>query len=438
MRAVALVALALLAAGCVQPPAADVQNTSPGFALPIADPMGQDHDQSDPTLHGVSWNFEQVAHDKVAGSDSHSAGSHALDLRGDWLFVAAYGGDADREGGVFIYDVKDPAAPKLTGRVQLAGSLGGDRSLEATEDADFAVFATEAATSFGHVNPTPPGLYLIDTRDKAAPKVAHFLPTGTGAHAVTIHRVAGKDYVFAGATGENSIVEIRRDPAPTLVPVGDIGIGHDAVAMDDPLLGKPLLYTANGFSGFEVLDISDPAKPQKVAAWNIPDRGDRYYVHHSAVQIIEDRRILVVTSEDWSDYPSMMWVLDATDLGDIQLLSNWTNPGGHPAEDIRYSIHNPRFLGSTLILSHYHGGVWALDLSTAEKRAAPPTLGVFLPHEDGGKPGAPIGYEIMKGRGRGFTVTDAPMTMDVEVHPESGIVYAADLHTGLYTLKPTW
>ena len=442
MRAAAIALLVLLVAGCVSPggtrsvpaPPAAVDGAWP---LPIEDPMGQDHDHSDPTAHGVAWNFEQVAHHPVAGNAGHSAGAHAMDHQNGVLFVAAYGGDADAEGGVFVFDVADPASPVLTGRVRLAGSLGGDRSVEATDDAAFAVLATEPLTSLGHLSPTPGGIWLIDARDKANPRVVAYANTGPlGAHSVAIHRISGKDYVFVGAASDRNVFEIVRAPVPLLVPIGERPIGHDAVVQDDPVLGVPLLYTANGGAGFEVYDVSNPAAPVLVAGWNIPDRGDRYYVHHSAVAFIEGRRILVVESEDWEDYPSPLWVLDATDFEDIEVLGNWSNPGGHAADALRYSLHNPIFVGDKLVVAHYHGGVWALDLSTAEKRAAPPVLGVFLPSEPGGKPGKPAGYPVMQRLGRSFAVTDAPMTMDVKVVGD--LVYAADLHTGVYALKPTW
>lgn len=442
MRAAAIALLVLLAAGCVNPSSTQTASAPEaegalGWALPFPDPMGQDHDHSDASLHGAAWNFEQVAQHPIAGSKGHSAGAHALDYKNGFLFVAAYGGDADAEGGVFIFDAKDPASPQLVGRLRLPGSLGGDRSLEATDDAEYAVLGTEPLTSLGHVSPTPAGIYLIDVKDKASPRIVGFANTGTfGAHSITIHRINGKDYVFVGAANGRNVFEIQRSPLPMLVTIGERPIGHDAIVVDDPLLGKPLLYAANGGAGFEAYDVSDPAKPLKVLAWNIPDREDRYYVHHSAVQFIEGRRIVVVESEDWEDYPSPLWVLDATDFEDVQVLGNWSNPGAHAAEDLRYSLHNPVFMGDKLVVAHYHGGVWALDLSTPEKRANPPVVGVFLPSEPAGAPAKPVGYAVMQRLGRSFAVTDVPMTMDVKVVGD--YVYAADLHTGVYALKPTW
>lgn len=438
MRAVAFAVLVLLLAGCVTPPADVTPQAAPAdplAALPFPDPMGQDHDHSDPALHAFSWGFTQTSHAPVAGSATHSAGVHALDVKQSTLFAAAYGGDADAEGGLYVYDLADPATPKLTGRVRFVGAMGGDRSMEATDDAQFVVMGTETLTSLGQLNvAAPAGMYLIDVKDKASPRIVDFLPYPPfGVHSITIHKIGDKDIVFAGASAGRNVVEIQRAPVPKLVQIGTRAIGHDAVIMDDPIEGKPFLYSAQGGAGFEVYDVSNPAAPQKVAAWNIPDRGDRYYVHQSAVQFIDGKRILVVESEDWEDYASPLWVIDATDLGDMQLLGNWTNPGNHAAEGLRYSMHNPIFVGSTLIVSHYHGGVWALDLSTPEKQARPEVTGVFLPGEPGGKPTKPIGYTLLSATGRSFNVLDTPYTMDVETH--EGYVYVADLHTGLYTIK---
>src|SRR5206468_4255591 len=129
--------------------------------------------------------------------------------------------------------------------------------------------------------------------------------------------------------------------------------------------GETLLYASNGGGGFEIWDVSHPATPQRIGAWNIPDRPKgKYYIHTGAVQTIAGHRIAVVTTEDWEDYPSQAYILDATRLDAIETMSSWSAPGGHAADKLRYSMHNPRFLGTTLVLAYYHGGVWALDLST--------------------------------------------------------------------------
>ena len=448
-RSALLVLASLLAAGCLAPegdgPPADPP-AGQGI-LPFPDPMGQDHDHADASLHDNAWQMALLDHEPLGGSTVRSSNVHALDLKSGWLFAAVYGGEADNEGGFFILDAKDPGNPEVVGRFRFAGPMGGDRSMEATDDAEWVVLGTELVTCAGHVNPVAPGLYLVDVRDKASPRIAAYEPAGS-VHSVTIHRIGGEDYVFGlmttpgksatGVGGENVFRIDRSGAAPRFVPVSSVPIGHDSLAMDDPLLGKPLLYAANGAGGFTITDVSDPAHPTQLAEWNIPDRPDgKYYIHTGAVSVVDGRRIAVVTTEDWEDYPSMMWVLDATDFGFIETVGNWTAPGNHPAENAKYSMHNPRFHGSTLVLTYYHGGVWAVDLSTPEKRASPPVVGQYMPNvSNGWKPKATATYAATDRVCPHLTLDLAPLAFDVE--SGEGVLYVADLHTGLYTLRPGW
>ena len=437
--AVLLALVPLLVAGCLSPEAEPAPDPAAAGALPFPDPMGQDHDHSDPTLHVNAWNFELTDHQPLAGNAQRSSNVHALDVKAGYLFAAVYGNEADNEGGFFIFDVRDPQKPKPVGRYQFPGPLGGDRSMEATDDANFVVLGTELIDCAGHVNPVTPGLYLIDVRDKANPEMVAYEPD-RGIHSVAVHRIDGTDYVFTLASEQRNVFRIDTSgPVARLVRIADLPIGHDSLVMDDPLLGKPLLYAANGAGGFTINDVSDPANPKQLAEWNIPNREDgMYYIHTGAVSIIEGRRIVVVTTEDWEDYPSALWVLDATDLGVIDTVSNWSAPGNHPAMAGMYSMHNPRFHGDKLVLTYYHGGLWALDLSTAAKRADPVVIGQYMPAETkGGIPTTPKTTRAVETAGcPHLALQTAPLTFDVE--SGDGVVYVADLHTGLYTLKPTW
>ena len=430
-----LLAIALLLTGCVSVPGAEPGDAagSVASALPFPDPMGADHDHSDVTLHGYAYGFEQTAHHPLAATALRGAGVHALDAKGGYLFAALYVGDADADGGFFAFDIADPLNPVEVGRYRFPGQLAGDRSLEATEEGDWVVLGTEAIDCAGHVNPFAPGLYLIDARDKGAMKPVAHVPA-IMVHSVTIHRIGDDDYVFTLMSTTENIYRIVKGPVPQLEPVGSVTIGHDSVIMDDPVMGVPLLYASNGDGGFVVHDVSDPTQPQQVAEWNIPDREEgQYYIHTGVVQMIGDRRIAIVTSEDWLDYPSALWVLDATDFGLIETIATWTTPNDHAAEGLRYSMHNPRFLGDDLILSYYHGGAWSLDLSDP---ANPRAQGVFMPGESSGyRPEKPKTSAYADQNCGEFTFADAPYVMDVET--VDGAVYVADLHTGLYTLRPT-
>ena len=438
MRRALLLADVAVAVGCLAAPApVSPAGTGGTDALPFPDPMADHRDHADATLHANSYQFALTDHQALAGSATHSSGAHALDKRGGWLFVASYGGEADAEGGFFVYNVSDAEHPKLVSRYRFAGAMGGDRSLEATDDANFVVIGTEPVDCVGHVNPFGPGLYLFDVHDKTNPLPVDYLPS-TGVHSVTVHRINGADYVFGLMPDKNVIKIDTSGPAKAkLVPVGTVSIGHDSVVVDDPLLGgKPVLYASNGGGGFEISDVSKPESPQKLAAWNIPDRPKgKYYIHTGAVQFIHGRRIAVVTTEDWEDYPSVAYVVDATDFGYVETLVNWSAPGHHAAAGLEFSMHNPRFYGNDLVLAYYHGGVWSLDLNDP---AHPKIVGQYMPKVSNGyKPNAGdrsvAAYPDICGS---LKLYDVPDVFDVE--PGDGVVYVADLHTGLYTLKPLW
>lgn len=406
------------------------------------DPFLMNHDHSDVALHQLSFHMEKLAHHPLGGNLLKSSGAHVVDAKGDWLFVGAYGLAADVDGGLWVFDITNPAQPRLTGQFRMAGNVGGDRSLEATEDANWVVLGTEAITCGNHLNPFLPGLYLLDVRDKANPKLADYVPD-TGVHSVMVHRVAGKDYVVtlgADAFGKN-IREIDAGSGK-FKEVGVVPIAHDGTIADDPALGHPVLYVAN-VDNLQMYDFSDPSKPVRLGSWSPPAGGD-HYVHAVAVDWVEGRRILAVESEDWTSAPSPLWILDATDFADLELLATWTNPAGAPANakqsgsSLAFSTHNPRLENGTVYMAHYHGGVWALDVRTLAKARAPEVMGYYLPHEDHGgyRPQSsssllPLpAYPICEG---GFQFDESPNTMDVEVR--NGIVYAADIHTGLYALR---
>lgn len=435
----------------VQAPGDDPVNELVNSLEGFIDPFLMDHDHSDVGLHDLAFHMKQLDHHPLGGNVAKSSGAHVVDIRGDWLFVGAYGLEADVTGGVYIFNIEDPEHPQFTGHFPMVGAVGGDRSMEATADADWVVLGTEAINCANHVNPFLPGLYLIDASDKTRPIISDYIPTpnpdapgATGIHSVGVHNVDGQDYAVVLGLSEN-ILRINKE-AGKFEAVGHVSISHDLAFANDPLLEKPILYVAN-VKDLQIYDFSDPANLEHLGAWTPPDNKN-HYVHAVSMDLVEGRRILALESENWQDLPSPLWVLDATDFGAIQHVSTWTNPGQAPANagrtdtgSLAFSTHNPRMEDGIIYLSHYHGGVWILDVRTMDKVHEPEIMGYYLPHEDNGgyKPGnknsalpinpPPEGYPLCFG---GFSINEAPNVMDLEVR--DGIIYAADIHTGLYTL----
>jgi hypothetical protein len=420
-------------------------------------PHGDGHDHGDPAEHRFLWNYDFANRDPMESDMLRVAGLHALKIADDHLFGAVYGHHAvSANGGLVIWDLADPAQPERVGHFRVPGHVGGDRSIGVTPDGDFAVIGAEPLTCFGHVNPVPFDAYLIDTRDKSNPVLAdavsllgpslgtHELNERQGTHAVWVHNFDGEDYAFIWG----DIYKIERD-GPTgavLVDTGaSIRVGHDIYIRETPW-GDTWALAANGFSDFRLYNLNDPTNPVLIAIF---EEDDGHYIHTADVAFLEDGHIvIVVTSEDWGDHESPMWIFDATHLrdhdgseGDPEVLyaeKVWTNPSDRTAVNMHFSLHNPRFHDDGILtLSHYHGGLWQMDFRHPEFRTDPAIIAYAVYADDDPPlmmdPVQNLIESQLCGLGLGL---DTPMYTDVEIGP-GGILYAADPFMGLYTFTPT-
>lgn len=458
-----LVFLLLLSAlaGCLGDDggADDGPTTDPGTGtdgLP-GDPMpaGDGHDHADPAQHRMAWNYALAAADPLATSSTDYAGLHALDLRGDLLFGAVYGSHtASANGGLQIWDVSDPASPARLGSLLIPGSVGGDRSMEATPDGDFVVLSTEPLTCLGQVNPLGAiQAYLIDVSDPSLPLVTDVqsvtgqtlgsvdnLAPGQGQHSVTVERIGDDDYAFLW--GEIYRIDRSAPTGATLVYQATIDVGHDLYIKHAPD-GRALGLAANGNRGLVVWDLSDPADPQQLAQWDIPGRDElpySHYIHTADGLFHDDGFLVVVTSEDWEDHVSPYWVLNATamlDGGEGELLGAWSNPSGRTAEGLTFSQHNPRFHDGLMTLAHYHGGVWQFDFRDSASWSDPAVIAYALHAPDLAPTLRDPAEEQVQSAACGINEELAvPSYFDIEVD-EDGTVYAADVTTGLHVFAPT-
>ncbi len=456
--------------------------TNPGD-LPAAvrydlpeDPMpeGPDHDHTAPAAHKFLWNYAFGARDPLMQNQAQIAGLHALDLQDNHLFGAVYGANTVAiNGGLAIWSLADPANPVMTGRVNIPGAVGGDRSMEATIDGNFVVMGTEPVSCLGQVNPVPIDVYLFDTSNKAQPMIVDVLtsvekttaepglnPDLTpsvglglpGEHSIAVHRIQDRDYAFVfGHIYEIVVDEIT---GGQLVDTGSkVNVGHDMYVRDTPW-GDVWALSANGGGGLQIFNVTDPLNPVEIGIWDLPGRqelkdetGIEYYMHTADVAFFEDQIVVIVSSEDWLDWPSPMWILDGTGLNEVkegeeamllEAIGVWQNPGNHTALGTSFSLHNPRFgEDGILTISSYHGGLWQMDFRHPDLRADPAEIAyaVFAEGEQTLLQD-PVHQTIESNLcGLGLAL-DAPTYMDVELGPE-GHMYAADVYMGLYAFAPT-
>ncbi len=437
------------------------------YVLP-EDPMpeGAGHDHTTPGQHKFLWNYEFGARDPLMQNAAQIAGVHALDLQAGYLFGAVYGANtASINGGLAIWDLSNPSVPTLTGRVNLPGAVGGDRSMEATIDGNYVVMGTEAITCLGQVNPVPVDVYLFDTSNKAQPLIVDVItaagrsstsPTGLapglpGEHSIAVHRIQDRDYAFVFG----HIFEIVADEltGAHLEDTGSsINVGHDMYVRDTPW-GDVWALSANGGGGLQIYNITDVRNPVEIGNWDLPNRqeikeqtGVEYYLHTADVAFFDGEIVVIVTSEDWLDWVSPMWILDGTGLDQVRtgeepmLLEQtgvWANPGNHTALGTSFSLHNPRFTDDGILtISSYHGGLWQMDFRHPDLRSDPAEI-AYAVYADGEQTlfQDPVHQTIESNLcGLGLTL-DAPTYMDVEMGPE-GHLYAADVYMGMYAFAP--
>ncbi len=394
-------------------------------------------------------NAEIIGHDSLAlfgGSAEEQVGAHAVATFGNLAAVAVNG---PGHQGFHLFDTTDGALSHLS-FYDAKVSVRGDRTI---------AFSADGATVFlGHESGPQPGVAAVDVTDPANPVLAGFWSdqTGFGPHTIGAGEASGTQYVFllnAGVT-----ILSYADGTFTLegkyVTSDDLGIlgalqsssgattyalrtvyGHDMAFWYDNATNTPYLAVAYAYDGVKLLDISNPAAPVLVMRWTPPtDTGHNHYVHSAAMyRDAQDRVILVVGSETFEEenqgIASPLWMLDVTAaLGPTSLspihLNTWTNPGDAPAGHLSRSVHFFRVLEGVLYVSHYHGGVWALDVA-APTSAPPATLGYIMPV-------ATPAITPPEDCCIGFDLEAVPMIFDVDVTP--GGVVAADLIQGVFLL----
>lgn len=453
----ALLMIGVALAGCLGgDDSGDGGDGSPPVGDPcVADPIGwtpdgvAEHDHKDRSHHAAPCNLTRVWHSSMTEQFGQFAGAHAMDLHeeSNLLVVSVEWGDQGR--GFDLYDVTDPESLAKVGEYRNEQASGGDRNVAFSEDGQYVFMANEAG---GQAAATSAGVRVVDVSDPANPEDALFYNIApSGVHTVTAFTVDGVQYVAALNFGVH-ILRVTEDPLGDLrmVTVGRFATatpqqiaahpepgptpfqrdiyGHDTWVTEDPITGQTLLYFAYSYEGVRVLDVSTPSAPTIVASWVPQDEYAPHYIHDVRAFVnADDRRIMVVEAETFEDrhidVASPLWIVDVTDFDNPVELFRWTNPGGHGSDNLGLSTHFFRFLGEHLVLSHYHGGVWILDLADPENV----TVDAYY------MPVAETGYDAAVSPLQ-WNLDMIPMTFDVEVDAR-GYVYAADLSTGLYSLR---
>ena len=213
----------------------DVERDSGGDG-DIVDSGGTDDPDTKKIISEVSWDFTPTRSNTVTletyvtnfrkticewGSSSltttintaGNANARAVFVLDDYLYVGvqAQGGGGNNE--FFIYDVSNPAAPSLSGSVDLGEDVNSIKVI-----GDYAFLATTGNSS---------ELRVIDVSNKAAPSSAATLDLGGNQNAFSIDVVGDYAYVAkaagGGANRELYIVNVSTPTLPLLTGSYEMG-----------------------------------------------------------------------------------------------------------------------------------------------------------------------------------------------------------------------
>jgi len=365
-----------------------------------------------------SWNTKLVAH-----IDCEGGGQVRVD--GTTLYVS----HMRPPDGTSIYDVADPRNPRLLASLQVP--IGWHSHKVRAQDGLMIVNYEKfraGADDFGG------GLGIYDVSRPAAPRLITHWKTGTEGGGVHRYDFDGR-YAYISPTAPGFVGNIVKildliDPARPQevgswwIPGQNVGAGEDypwdnyvPPRCHHPLRLGDRLYVSYWHHGMFILDIENMAHPKLVSQFNT---GPAFpHPTHTALpiaQTLKGRRILVVADEDvaklYPAAPAFTWFFDITHETQPIPISTFqvdgVDPDGAPRPPMS-GCHQPseKFTGTVLPFSWFARGLRLVDISNP---FAPREVGYY-------EPDAPSGYA---------QTSSNDVTTD-----DRGLIYLLDRQRGL-------
>ncbi|MGH6719841.1 MAG: LVIVD repeat-containing protein [Alphaproteobacteria bacterium] len=351
-------------------------------------------------------------------------------VEGTTLFV----GHMRQPSGTSIFDVADPARPRLLARIDLPP---GWHSHKVRVAGDVMIVNHErkgpdATPEFGG------GLGIYDVSDPAAPRpIAKWRTHGKGVHRYDFDgRYAYVSPTAEGYVGNIVMILDLADPSRPeevgrwWIP-GQWAAGGEDYPWHDwtrPRCHHPLrlddrLYVSYWHHGLFILDIADLAKPKVIAAVNTTP----VFPHptHTCLPMrepIKGRRIMVVADEDvaklWPAAPAFTWIYDITNEHMPTPIATWQveglDPDGAPQPPMM-GCHQPseRYRGTVIPFAWFAKGLRVLDIADP---FAPREVAFY-------EPDPPDGFAL---------ASSNDVTID-----ERGLVYLIDRQRGVHIIETT-
>ena len=337
------------------------------------------------------------------------------------------------DAGVLKFDITDPAAPVLLGRTTYAISdegnahslatyeVGGERFLlQNDEDSGGlspAVVRSSAtgATEFGALDE----FWMPTTLTETGEFTGSVVDAGDGCQAADFEGVAGM--VALVDTVDPYYVGVIDGWDPPCRIGRQVNLASDAGAalflsnLVSPDAPWPFPFRtpdrAGGFPAVQIADVDGLAAAIRSALAD----GE---VTVTLTPTPPSYGFLRVFEENGAVDADDDGVLEFEQVGSFSDLPNVSNQLEPPPGD--WGIHNTEVLGDRAYSSWYSNGIVALDLSDP---TAPSLVGQFVPRAS-------------RARSSTFGPEPFPIVWGVVVDPETGIVYASDMRSGLWIVQP--
>jgi hypothetical protein len=187
----------------------------------------------------------------------------------------------------------------------------------------------------------PHGTLIVDVADPKRPKPLAEINMPPGTHS---HKVRVKDGIMLTNREVLSERNARSEKAP-----------------------------ADFQGGLGIYDVTDPARPKLITAWNTTDKPGPAYAR-GVHRFDFDGRYAYI-SPTWDGYlGNIVMILDLKnparpeEVGRWWMPGQWTAGGEHPAwKDAAHKCHHPLRHGNRLYTSYWHGGFVILDIEDMAK-----------------------------------------------------------------------
>jgi hypothetical protein len=344
---------------------------------------------------------------------------------GDALYVGHFGVSG---AGTSILDASDPTALRLVSQSRAPHGTHTHK----VQVADGLLLVNHERFRGG--DPWSAGMAVHDLADPFAPRqVGWFDSTGLG-----VHRIVwmGGDHAYVSATPEGFddriwvVVDMTDPTAPRETgrwwwPGQHVAAGEQPTwpegkryAAHHALVDGDTAYLGYGDAGLVVLDISDRAKPTRLANLQWSPGGDT----HTCLPL-PGRDLLVVTDEtvDSSTEEHLVRVVDVSDPADPRVVSVCPPPpGDYATRGLRFGPHNTHenrpgsYRSAELVfVTYFNAGLRVYDVADAEH---PVEVAHWLPAVPGGQVAVQIN--------------------DVWVGEDFDIYVTDRVHGGVYAVRP--